>query len=183
MEQDELKNTWQEFSKQLSEQPIINKELLNEVVSRRTRGFIRVNIWAIVLLLPLLLYYGWLLRHSWYSVTMYGAMIVIGIPWGLYIMRHLRRAQECSLSIIEREKQLLRFKYLNNIYNYTWVVVFLVWIIIFSIDRWHGSQTVIAAAVAIIAAALLMIVSIRWENGRIRSISEALKRIKNFEKE
>ena len=192
MELEELKKQWAEMSKELEQQKIINRQIIEQSCKSKT-NYIQFNsVFAICLAVIancILIWSNDLLCQllpMWYIILIYvtidGALINQSIS--LYFLLKMKQPQN---NIIERERWFMKFRICERI-NIIWQSVIsipLVVAFIFIYNNLHADYilkpTSYAISVMIIATAIAILVSFFYAK-QIKELKSQIQILKQFEK-
>lgn len=192
MELEELKKQWAEMSKELEQQKIINRQIIEQSCKSKT-NYLTFNsvfgmclaviancilIWSNDLLCQLL--------PMWYIILIYvtidGALINQSIS--LYFLLKMKKPQN---NIIEKERWFMKFRICERI-NIIWQSVISIPLVVAFIFIYNNLQadyilkpTSYAISVMIIATAIAILVSFFYAK-QIKELKSQIQILKQFEK-
>lgn len=192
MELEELKKQWAEMSKELEQQKIINRQIIEQRCKSKT-NYIQFNsVFAICLAVMancILIFTNDLLCQllpMWYIILIYvtidGALINQSIS--LYFLLKMKKPQN---NIIERERWFMKFRICERI-NIIWQSVISIPLVVAFIFIYNNLQadyilkpTSYAISVMIIATAIAILVSFFYAK-QIKELKSQIQILKQFEK-
>ena len=192
MELEELKKQWAEMSKELEQQKIINRQIIEQSCKSKANYLTFNSVFAICLAVIancILIWSNDLLCQllpMWYIILIYvtidGALINQSIS--LYFLLKMKQPQN---NIIERERWFMKFRICERI-NIIWQSVIsipLVVAFIFIYNNLHADYilkpTSYAISVMIIATAIAILVSLFYAK-QIKELKSQIQILKQFEK-
>ena len=192
MELEELKKQWAEMSKELEQQKIINRQIIEQSCKSKANYLTFNSVFAICLAVIancILIWSNDLLCQllpMWYIILIYvtidGALINQSIS--LYFLLKMKQPQN---NIIERERWFMKFRICERI-NIIWQSVIsipLVVAFIFIYNNLHADYilkpTSYAISVMIIATAIAILVSFFYAK-QIKELKSQIQILKQFEK-
>lgn len=192
MELEELKKQWAEMSKELEQQKIINRQIIEQSCKSKT-NYIQFNsVFAICLAVMANFILIWSndllcqLLPMWYIILIYvtidGALINQSIS--LYFLLKMKKPQN---NIIERERWFMKFRICERI-NIIWQSVISIPLVVAFIFIYNNLQadyilkpTSYAISVMIIATAIAILVSFFYAK-QIKELKSQIQILKQFEK-
>ena len=192
MELEELKKQWAEMSKELEQQKIINRQIIEQSCKSKA-NYIQFNsVFAICLAVIANFILIWnndllcQLLPMWYIILIYvtidGALINQSIS--LYFLLKMKKPQN---NIIERERWFMKFRICERI-NIIWQSVISIPLVVAFIFIYNNLQadyilkpTSYAISVMIIATAIAILVSFFYAK-QIKELKSQIQILKQFEK-
>lgn len=192
MELEELKKQWAEMSKELEQQKIINRQIIEQSCKSKA-NYIQFNsVFAICLAVMancILIWSNDLLCQllpMWYIILIYvtidGALINQSIS--LYFLLKMKKPQN---NIIERERWFMKFRICERI-NIIWQSVISIPLVVAFIFIYNNLQadyilkpTSYAISIMIIATAIAILVSFFYAK-QIKELKSQIQILKQFEK-
>ena len=192
MELEELKKQWAEMSKELEQQKIINRQIIEQSCKSKANYLTFNSVFAICLAVIancILIWSNDLLCQllpMWYIILIYVAIdgALINQSISLYFLLKMKKPQN---NIIERERWFMKFRICERI-NIIWQSVIsipLVVAFIFIYNNLHADYilkpTSYAISVMIIATAIAILVSFFYAK-QIKELKSQIQILKQFEK-
>ena len=192
MELEELKKQWAEMSKELEQQKIINRQIIEQSCKSKANYLTFNSVFAICLAVIancILIWNNDLLCQllpMWYIILIYVAIdgALINQSISLYFLLKMKQPQN---NIIERERWFMKFRICERI-NIIWQSVIsipLVVAFIFIYNNLHADYilkpTSYAISVMIIATAIAILVSFFYAK-QIKELKSQIQILKQFEK-
>lgn len=192
MELEELKKQWAEMSKELEQQKIINRQIIEQSCKSKT-NYIQFNsVFAICLAVMANFILIWSndllcqLLPMWYIILIYvtidGALINQSIS--LYFLLKMKKPQN---NIIEKERWFMKFRICERI-NIIWQSVISIPLVVAFIFIYNNLQadyilkpTSYAISIMIIATAIAILVSVYYAK-QIKELKSQIQILKQFEK-
>lgn len=192
MELEELKKQWAEMSKELEQQKIINRQIVEQSCKSKTNYLTFNSVFGICLAVIancILIWSNDLLCQllpMWYIILIYvtidGALINQSIS--LYFLLKMKKPQN---NIIERERWFMKFRICERI-NIIWQSVISIPLVVAFIFIYNNLQadyilkpTSYAISVMIIATAIAILVSVYYAK-QIKELKSQIQILKQFEK-
>ena len=192
MELEELKKQWAEMSKELEQQKIINRQIIEQSCKSKANYLTFNSVFAICLAVIancILIWNNDLLCQllpMWYIILIYvtidGALINQSIS--LYFLLKMKKPQN---NIIEREHWFMKFRICERI-NIIWQSVISIPLVVAFIFIYNNLQadyilkpTSYAISVMIIATAIAILVSFFYAK-QIKELKSQIQILKQFEK-
>ena len=192
MELEELKKQWTEMSKELEQQKIINRQIIEQSCKSKANYLTFNSVFAICLAVIancILIWNNDLLCQllpMWYIILIYvtidGALINQSIS--LYFLLKMKKPQN---NIIEREHWFMKFRICERI-NIIWQSVISIPLVVAFIFIYNNLQadyilkpTSYAISVMIIATAIAILVSFFYAK-QIKELKSQIQILKQFEK-
>lgn len=192
MELEELKKQWVEMSKELGQQKIINRQIVEQSCKSKTNYLTFNSVFAICLAVMancILIWSNDLLCQllpMWYIILIYvtidGALINQSIS--LYFLLKMKQPQN---NIIEKERWFMKFRICERI-NIIWQSVISIPLVVAFIFIYNNLQadyilkpTSYAISVMIIATAIAILVSLFYAK-QIKELKSQIQILKQFEK-
>lgn len=192
MELEELKKQWAEMSKELEQQKIINRQIVEQSCKSKTNYLTFNSVFAICLAVIANFILIWnndllcQLLPMWYIILIYvtidGALINQSIS--LYFLLKMKKPQN---NIIERERWFMKFRICERI-NIIWQSVISIPLVVAFIFIYNNLQadyilkpTSYAISVMIIATAIAILVSVYYAK-QIKELKSQIQILKQFEK-
>ena len=192
MELEELKKQWAEMSKELEQQKIINRQIVEQSCKSKTNYLTFNSVFAICLAVIANFILIWnndllcQLLPMWYIILIYvtidGALINQSIS--LYFLLKMKKPQN---NIIERERWFMKFRICERI-NIIWQSVISIPLVVAFIFIYNNLQadyilkpTSYAISVMIIATAIAILVSFFYAK-QIKELKSQIQILKQFEK-
>ena len=192
MELEELKKQWTEMSKELEQQKIINRQIIEQSCKSKANYLTFNSVFAICLVVIancILIWNNDLLCQllpMWYIILIYvvidGALINQSIS--LYFLLKMKKPQN---NIIEREHWFMKFRICERI-NIIWQSVISIPLVVAFIFIYNNLQadyilkpTSYAISVMIIATAIAILVSFFYAK-QIKELKSQIQILKQFEK-
>ena len=192
MELEELKKQWAEMSKELEQQKIINRQIIEQSCKSKANYLTFNSVFAICLAVIANFILIWnndllcQLLPMWYIILIYvtidGALINQSIS--LYFLLKMKKPQN---NIIERERWFMKFRICERI-NIIWQSVISIPLVVAFIFIYNNLQadyilkpTSYAISVMIIATAIAILVSFFYAK-QIKELKSQIQILKQFEK-
>lgn len=192
MELEELKKQWAEMSKELEQQKIINRQIIEQSCKSKANYLTFNSVFAICLAVIANFILIWnndllcQLLPMWYIILIYvtidGALINQSIS--LYFLLKMKKPQN---NIIERERWFMKFRICERI-NIIWQSVISIPLLVAFIFIYNNLQadyilkpTSYAISVMIIATAIAILVSFFYAK-QIKELKSQIQILKQFEK-
>lgn len=192
MELEELKKQWAEMSKELEQQKIINRQIVEQSCKSKTNYLTFNSVFAICLAVIANFILIWnndllcQLLPMWYIILIYvtidGALINQSIS--LYFLLKMKQPQN---NIIEKERWFMKFRICERI-NIIWQSVISVPLVVAFIFIYNNLQadyilkpTSYRTSVMIIATAIAILVSFFYAK-QIKELKSQIQILKQFEK-
>lgn len=192
MELEELKKQWAEMSKELEQQKIINRQIVEQSCKSKTNYLTFNSVFGICLAVIANFILIWnndllcQLLPMWYIILIYvtidGALINQSIS--LYFLLKMKKPQN---NIIERERWFMKFRICERI-NIIWQSVISIPLVVAFIFIYNNLQadyilkpTSYAISVMIIATAIAILVSFFYAK-QIKELKSQIQILKQFEK-
>lgn len=192
MELEELKKQWAEMSKELEQQKIINRQIIEQSCKSKANYLTFNSVFGICLAVMancILIWSNDLLCQllpMWYIILIYvtidGALINQSIS--LYFLLKMKKPQN---NIIERERWFMKFRICERI-NIIWQSVISIPLVVAFIFIYNNLQadyilkpTSYAISVMIIATAIAILVSVYYAK-QIKELKSQIQILKQFEK-
>lgn len=192
MELEELKKQWAEMSKELEQQKIINRQIIEQSCKSKANYLTFNSVFGICLSLIancILIFTNDLLCQllpMWYIILIYvtidGALINQSIS--LYFLLKMKQPQN---NIIEKESWFMKFRICERI-NIIWQSVISIPLLVAFIFIYNNLQadyilkpTSYAISVMIIATAIAILVSVYYAK-QIKELKSQIQILKQFEK-
>lgn len=192
MELEELKKQWAEMSKELEQQKIINRQIIEQSCKSKANYLTFNSVFAICLAVIANFILIWnndllcQLLPMWYIILIYVAIdgALINQSISLYFLLKMKKPQN---NIIEREHWFMKFRICERI-NIIWQSVIsipLVVAFIFIYNNLHADYilkpTSYGTSVMIIATAIAILVSVYYAK-QIKELKSQIQILKQFEK-
>ncbi len=186
MELEELKEKWNILSEELSNQKIVNQNLLEKMLKDKIKTKVSDFNYAIGLLYVLLvvlffLIFKFNIPYKTYMIVILALTAVYGI-YGIFVTNNLKKVIKPTLSLCEREKNLVQYKKhvkLSYIFiSFIFIPMVMIFKVIFDMNRgmpWWFS--VISIFLMII---LPSCISYRYGKKEMKKIEESFKEYKEF---
>ena len=192
MELEELKKQWAEMSKELEQQKIINRQIIEQSCKSKANYLTFNSVFAICLAVIANFILIWSndllcqLLPMWYIILIYvvidGALINQSIS--LYFLLKMKKPQN---NIIEKERWFMKFRICERI-NIIWQSVISIPLVVAFIFIYNNLQadyilkpTSYAISVMIIATAIAILVSFFYAK-QIKELKSQIQILKQFEK-
>ena len=192
MELEELKKQWAEMSKELEQQKIINRQIIEQSCKSKTNYLTFNSVFAICLAVIancILIWNNDLLCQllpMWYIILIYVAIdgALINQSISLYFLLKMKQPQN---NIIEKERWFMKFRICERI-NIIWQSVISIPLVVAFIFIYNNLQadyilkpTSYAISVMIIATAIAILVSVYYAK-QIKELKSQIQILKQFEK-
>ena len=192
MELEELKKQWAEMSKELEQQKIINRQIVEQSCKSKTNYLTFNSVFAICLAVIANFILIWnndllcQLLPMWYIILIYVAIdgALINQSISLYFLLKMKKPQN---NIIERERWFMKFRICERI-NIIWQSVISIPLVVAFIFIYNNLQadyilkpTSYAISVMIIATAIAILVSFFYAK-QIKELKSQIQILKQFEK-
>ena len=192
MELEELKKQWAEMSKELEQQKIINRQIIEQSCKSKANYFTFNSVFAICLAVIancILIWNNDLLCQllpMWYIILIYVAIdgALINQSISLYFLLKMKKPQN---NIIEKEHWFMKFSICERI-NIIWQSVISIPLVVAFIFIYNNLQadyilkpTSYAISVMIIATAIAILVSFFYAK-QIKELKSQIQILKQFEK-
>lgn len=192
MELEELKKQWAEMSKELEQQKIINRQIIEQSCKSKANYLTFNSVFAICLAVIANFILIWnndllcQLLPMWYIILIYVAIdgALINQSISLYFLLKMKQPQN---NIIEREHWFMKFRICERI-NIIWQSVITIPLLVAFIFIYNNLQadyilkpTSYAISVMIIATAIAILVSFFYAK-QIKELKSQIQILKQFEK-
>ena len=192
MELEELKKQWAEMSKELEQQKIINRQIVEQSCKSKTNYLTFNSVFAICLAVMANFILIWnndllcQLLPMWYIILIYVAIdgALINQSISLYFLLKMKQPQN---NIIEKERWFMKFRICERI-NIIWQSVISIPLVVAFIFIYNNLQadyilkpTSYAISVMIIATAIAILVSFFYAK-QIKELKSQIQILKQFEK-
>ena len=192
MELEELKKQWAEMSKELEQQKIINRQIVEQSCKSKTNYLTFNSVFAICLAVIANFILIWnndllcQLLPMWYIILIYVAIdgALINQSISLYFLLKMKKPQN---NIIEKERWFMKFRICERI-NIIWQSVISIPLVVAFIFIYNNLQadyilrpTSYAISVMIIATAIAILVSVYYAK-QIKELKSQIQILKQFEK-
>ena len=192
MELEELKKQWAEMSKELEQQKIINRQIVEQSCKSKANYLTFNSVFAICLAVIancILIWNNDLLCQllpMWYIILIYVAIdgALINQSISLYFLLKMKKPQN---NIIERERWFMKFR-ICELINIIWQSVISIPLLVAFIFIYNNLQadyilkpTSYAISVMIIATAIAILVSFFYAK-QIKELKSQIQILKQFEK-
>lgn len=192
MELEELKKQWAEMSKELEQQKIINRQIIEQSCKSKTNYLTFNSVFGMCLAVIANFILIWnndllcQLLPMWYIILIYvtidGALINQSIS--LYFLLKMKQPQN---NIIEKERWFMKFRICERI-NIIWQSVISIPLVVAFIFIYNNLQatyilkpTSYGTSVMIIATAIAILVSVYYAK-QIKELKSQIQILKQFEK-
>ena len=192
MELEELKKQWAEMSKELEQQKIINRQIIEQSCKSKANYLTFNSVFAICLAVIANFILIWnndllcQLLPMWYIILIYVAIdgALINQSISLYFLLKMKQPQN---NIIEKERWFMKFRICERI-NIIWQSVISIPLVVAFIFIYNNLQadyilkpTSYAISVMIIATAIAILVSLFYAK-QIKELKSQIQILKQFEK-
>ena len=192
MELEELKKQWAEMSKELEQQKIINRQIIEQSCKSKANYLTFNSVFAICLAVIANFILIWnndllcQLLPMWYIILIYVAIdgALINQSISLYFLLKMKKPQN---NIIEREHWFMKFRICERI-NIIWQSVISIPLVVAFIFIYNNLQadyilkpTFYGTSVMIIATAIVILVSVYYAK-QIKELKSQIQILKQFEK-
>ena len=192
MELEELKKQWAEMSKELEQQKIINRQIIEQSCKSKANYLTFNSVFAICLVVIancILIWNNDLLCQllpMWYIILIYVAIdgALINQSISLYFLLKMKQPQN---NIIEKERWFMKFRICERI-NIIWQSVISMPLVVAFIFIYNNLQagyilkpTSYGSSVMIIATAIAILVSVYYAK-QIKELKSQIQILKQFEK-
>lgn len=187
MNPEDLKLHWEELSRRLERQQIVNRSMLRSILQQRRwviASYTWFNIALCILGAPVLIGIAacrGLLHHPVLYVGL--ALLCVSLFWEILKLRPLLRMERMQDDIIDQEREVLRYMRLQK-YTFAGNAVisagFVGWLLISKFTPLQTNGTLgLVLSIAIGVAAGLPFLYL-WERRRIRNLRKALEELREF---
>ncbi len=185
MEPEELKQQWDILHAKLDEQPIINKELMENAVKGKVKDISSENWTGLIMglfIIPLL--WSMASRDMDEKMIWFGFFIVFcSLLFSIYVTLFFDKVMK-KQSIVEREKGLLKYKQINIIRTCTLTVLIVIFLVLYTILVYKTKPHLLI--LILFYSPILTAFSI-WGNRKymndIKELQQSISDLKEFEKE
>lgn len=192
MELEELKKQWAELSKELEQQKIINRQIIEQSCKSKANYLTFNSVFAICLAVIANFILIWnndllcQLLPMWYIILIYVAIdgALINQSISLYFLLKMKKPQN---NIIEKERWFMKFRICERI-NIIWQSVISIPLLVAFIFIYNNLQvdyilkpTSYGTSIMIIATAIVILVSVYYAK-QIKELKSQIQILKQFEK-
>ncbi len=192
MELEELKKQWAEMSKELEQQKIINRQIIEQSCKSKTNYLTFNSVFGMCLAVIANFILIWnndllcQLLPMWYIILIYVAIdgALINQSISLYFLLKMKQPQN---NIIEKERWFMKFRICERI-NIIWQSVISIPLVVAFIFIYNNLQTdyilkptSYGTSVMIIAIAIAILVSVYYAK-QIKELKSQIQILKQFEK-
>lgn len=186
MELEELKVKWNILSEELSNQKIVNQNLLEKMLKDKVKIKVSdfnygIGLLYVLLVVSFFLIFKFDIPFKTYMIVILALIAVYGI-YGIFVTNNLKKVITPTLSLCEREKNLVQYKKhvkLSYIFtSFIFIPMAAIFKVIFDIERgmpWWFS--IISISLMII---LPFCISYRYGKKEMKKIEESFKEYKEF---
>lgn len=190
MNPEDLKLHWEELSRRLDRQQIVNRSMLQSILQQRRwviTSYTWFNIALCIVGLPLLIgiaAYRGLLDHPILYAGL--AVLCVSLFWEALKLKPLLRMQRMQGDIIGQEREALHYMRLQK-YTFAGNAVisagFVGWLLISKFTPLQANGTFGLALSIVIGVAAGLPFLYRWERSRGRNLRKALEELEEFSKQ
>lgn len=190
MELEELKQKWDILSKEVEKQKIINKKLMDNVVSQKLKGLISYNWVGLVfslLAIPFVLYLG---KQSGLGDLTYIYIGIAGVVffmiWGMFSFRILLKAKSYNQDLISAEKMIIKYRkstILSYLCQYIYIIPYLAYFFYFFKPYLIDAKITWFVILLFLSALAITVVELKWNMGKIKNLQKSISELNEFEKE
>lgn len=190
---DEIRREWSEFSRRVESATSISTEELRRTMhsdSRVLRRYGWINIIGGAALIPFVLWY--VAHHYGFGVFfwLFAAGLAVALVFSIYQIVIYHRAGRFDRGVVQHAAAVVRYMRMERIMTvavYVYMFCLLMYMLVSNlfgdggVDDMSMFVKYLAASVAIFAAGVFVSLRImRWEQGKLRRLSDAMRRLEEF---
>lgn len=190
---DEIRREWSEFSRRVESATSVSTEMLRRAMrsdSRVLRRYGWINIIGGAAIIPFVL---WYVAHHYGFGTffwLFAAGLAVAFVFSIYQIVIYHRAGRFDKGVVQHAAAVVRYMRVERVMTvavYVYMFCLLMYMLVANIFGDGGTEDMavlircLAASVAIFAAGVFISLRImRWEQGKLRRLSDAMRSLEEF---
>lgn len=190
---DEIRREWSEFSRRVESATSVSDRMLRQAMrsdSRVLRRYGWINIIGGAALIPFVLWY--VAHHYGFGVFfwLFAAGLTVALVFSIYQIVIYHRAGRFDRGVVQHAAAVVRYMRVERVMTvavYVYMFCLLMYMLVANIFGNGGADDMsvfvkyLAASVAIFAAGVFVSLRImRWEQGKLRRLSDAMRSLEEF---